>query len=354
MKKVLILGVNGFIGHHLSRTILANTDWQIWGMDMQDDRVRPFMGNPRFHFFEGDITINHEWVEYHIRKCDVILPLVAIATPATYVKEPLRVFELDFEANLPLIRQCVKYKKRVIFPSTSEVYGMCEDAEFHPEKSNLVLGPIEKQRWIYSCSKQLMDRIIWAYGQRDKLDFTLIRPFNWVGSGLDSLATAKEGSSRVATQFLAHIARGEDISLVDGGRQRRCFTHINDGIDAVMRIIKNEGGVATGQIYNIGNPANDLSIRQLAERMIEIGKKHPAYAQQAKAVKIREVGSAEFYGKGYEDVQARVPWIQNTKADLGWTPKGGMEEILGAVFDAYAAEVTAAAQLIDTAPHGTG
>jgi nucleoside-diphosphate-sugar epimerase len=281
----------------------------------------------------------------------VILPLVAIATPATYVREPLRVFELDFEANLPLIRQCVKYKKRVIFPSTSEVYGMCADGEFHPQQSNLVLGPIEKQRWIYSCSKQLMDRIIWAYGQRDGLDFTLIRPFNWVGSGLDSLATAKEGSSRVATQFLAHIARGEDISLVDGGRQRRCFTHINDGIDAVMRIIRNEGGVATGKIYNIGNPVNDLSIRQLAERMIEIGKQHPAYARQAQSVKIREVGSADFYGKGYEDVQTRVPWIENTKSDLGWAPKGTMAEILQAVFDAYAAEVTAAAQLLDPA-HG--
>ena len=352
MKKILILGVNGFIGHHLSRTILAHTDWHIWGMDMQDDRVRPFLPDPRFHFFEGDITINHEWVEYHIRKCDVILPLVAIATPATYVREPLRVFELDFEANLPLIRQCVRYKKRVIFPSTSEVYGMCADGEFHPQRSNLVLGPIEKQRWIYSCSKQLMDRIIWAYGQRDGLDFTLIRPFNWVGSGLDSLATAKEGSSRVATQFLAHIARGEDISLVDGGRQRRCFTDIHDGIDAVMRIIENPNGIATGKIYNIGNPANDLSIRQLAEQMIEIGKHHAAYAKRAHAVRIREVGSADFYGKGYEDVQTRVPWIDNTRAELGWEPRAGMDEILRSVFDAYAAEVTAAAELLDNGPRG--
>ena len=354
MKKILILGVNGFIGHHLTRTILANTDWQIWGMDMQDDRVRPFLADPRFHFFEGDITINHEWVEYHIKKCDVILPLVAIATPATYVKEPLRVFELDFEANLPLIRQCVKYKKRVIFPSTSEVYGMAADSEFHPQKSNLVLGPIDKQRWIYSCSKQLMDRIIWAYGQRDGFDFTLIRPFNWVGSGLDSLATAKEGSSRVATQFLAHIAAGQEISLVDGGRQRRCFTHVHDGIDAVMRIIKNDGGIATGNIYNIGNPRNDLSIRELAERMIEIGKRHPAYAKQARQVHIREVGSTEFYGKGYEDVQTRVPWIENTRNDLGWAPTADMDEILRTVFDAYAAEVTAAAQLLDTAPRVAG
>ena len=159
MKKILILGVNGFIGHHLSKRILETTDWEVYGMDMNSERVQPFMGNPRFHFFEGDITINKEWIEYHIRKCDVVLPLVAIATPSTYVSDPLRVFELDFEANLPFIRSCVKYKKRVIFPSTSEVYGMCGDEAFDPHTSNLVLGPIEKQRWIYACSKQLMDRV---------------------------------------------------------------------------------------------------------------------------------------------------------------------------------------------------
>jgi len=97
--RILILGVNGFIGHHLSHRIMADTDWEVYGMDMQSDRIAGLLEQERFRFFEGDITINKEWIEYNIRKCDVILPLVAIATPATYVREPLRVFELDFEAN---------------------------------------------------------------------------------------------------------------------------------------------------------------------------------------------------------------------------------------------------------------
>src|SRR5665811_1035356 len=129
-------------------------------MDMSTDRISDLIGKPRFHFFEGDITINREWVEYHVKKCDVILPLVAIATPSTYVKQPLRVFELDFEANLPIVRASVKYGKHLVFPSTSEVYGMCHDEEFDPEESELICGPINKPRWIYSCSKQLMDRVI--------------------------------------------------------------------------------------------------------------------------------------------------------------------------------------------------
>src|SRR5512140_312658 len=137
--KVLILGVNGFIGNSLTEYILKHKDWEVYGMDMADDKLDQCLGHERFHFVEGDITINREWIEYHVKKCDVVLPLVAIATPATYVLDPLRVFELDFEANLEIVRQCVRYKKRVLFPSTSEVYGMSTDKEFNEETSNFIL-----------------------------------------------------------------------------------------------------------------------------------------------------------------------------------------------------------------------
>ncbi len=335
MKKVLILGVNGFIGHHLSRRIIADTDWEVYGMDMSQARIEDLTADPRFHFFEGDITINREWIEYHVRKCDVILPLVAIATPATYVKEPLKVFELDFEANLPIVRSCVKHGKRILFPSTSEVYGMCRDEQFDPYASELILGPIDKQRWIYSCSKQLMDRVIWAYGSMGQLDFTLFRPFNWIGSGLDSIHTAKEGSSRVITQFFGHIVRGEPIKLVDGGAQKRAFTYIDDGIAALMKIIANEGGVASGKIYNVGNPANNYSVRELATMMLDLAKEYPEYRESASRVKVLEVTSADYYGKGYQDVQNRVPRIDNTMQELGWAPKVAMKDALRYIFDSY-------------------
>ncbi|HUO44973.1 MAG TPA: bifunctional UDP-4-keto-pentose/UDP-xylose synthase, partial [Burkholderiales bacterium] len=286
MKKILILGVNGFIGHHLSQRIIGTTEWEVYGMDMQADRVADLLDHPRFRFFEGDITINREWIEYHVRKCDVVLPLVAIATPATYVKEPLRVFELDFEANLPIVRSCVKHRKRILFPSTSEVYGMCRDREFDPDASELVLGPINKPRWIYSCAKQLMDRVIWAYGSEHRLDFTLFRPFNWIGAGLDSIHTPKEGSSRVITQFLGQIVRGENIKLVDGGRQKRAFTYIDDGINALMKIIDNPDRIASGKIYNIGNPRNNYSIRELAQMMLDLARRYPEYERSARKVRL--------------------------------------------------------------------
>lgn len=347
MKKILVLGVNGFIGHHLSHRVIETTDWEVYGMDMQSDRVAALMDEPRFHFFEGDITINREWVEYHIRKCDAILPLVAIATPATYVLDPLRVFELDFEANLPIVRQCVKYGKRMLFPSTSEVYGMCDDEAFDPYASHLVLGPVNKPRWIYSCSKQLLDRVIWAYGTRGELDFTLFRPFNWIGPGLDTIFTPKEGSSRVVTQFLGHIVRGENINLVDGGGQRRAFTWVGDGIDALMRIIENPDGRATGKIYNVGNPANDYSVRELAEMMLRLAGEYDEYRETAKRTKLVEVNARDYYGEGYQDIQTRVPKIENTMEELGWEPKVGMEDALRRILDAYRGDVASARGLID-------
>lgn len=347
MRKVLILGVNGFIGHHLSQRIIETTDWEVFGMDMYSNRVSDLMDNPRFHFFEGDITINKEWVQYHVRKCDVVLPLVAIATPATYVREPLRVFELDFEANLPIIRQCVQYKKRVVFPSTSEVYGMCHDDGFDPYSSELITGPINKQRWIYSASKQLLDRVIWAYGAQEGLDFTLMRPFNWIGPGLDSIYTPKEGSSRVVTQFLGHIVRGENIRLVDGGKRKRAYTYIDDGIDALMHIIENKDGVASGRIYNIGNPANSYSVRELAEMMLEIAHEFPEYSETVDKVKLVDVKAEDYYGKGYQDVENRLPSVEHTRSELGWEPKVDMRTALTNIFDAYKGDVAEARKLLE-------
>jgi nucleoside-diphosphate-sugar epimerase len=347
MPKILILGVNGFIGHHLCQRIVATTDWEIYGMDMQTDRIADLITEKRFHFFEGDITINREWIEYHIKKCDIVLPLVAIATPATYVREPLRVFELDFEANLPIVRACVRYRKRVVFPSTSEVYGMCRDDEFDPEASELVLGPIGKPRWIYACAKQLMDRVIHAYGMQEGLDYTLFRPFNWIGAGLDSINTAKEGSSRVITQFLGHIVRGEPIKLVDGGTQKRTFTYIDDGIAALMKIIANEGGIAGGKIYNIGNPRNNYSVRELARMMLDLALTYPEYRESAAKVKLLETTADAYYGKGYQDVQNRVPKIDNTCADLDWRPMVTMDQSLRHIFDAYRGQVAEARALVD-------
>lgn len=317
--RVLILGVNGFIGNALTERLLQDGKYEVHGMDINSDAIERFLGEPDFHFHEGDISIHNEWIEYHIKKCDVIFPLVAIATPIEYTRNPIRVFELDFEENLRIIRYCVKYKKRVIFPSTSEVYGMCNEPEFDEDNSRLILGPINKQRWIYSCSKQLLDRVIWAYGKSQGLQFTIFRPFNWLGPRLDSLDSARIGSSRAITQLILNLVEGTPIQLIDGGAQKRCFTDVSEGVECLFRIIENPEA-CNGQIINIGNPDNEASIRQLAEFLLNEFEAHPLRDRFPPFAGMQVLESHAYYGEGYEDVQHRKPSIRNARRLLDWQP----------------------------------
>jgi len=333
--KIMILGANGFIGSALTGAILAARDWHVYGIDLSDNKLGDLPKNDRFHFVEGDITINKEWVEYHVKKCDVVVPLVAIANPAQYVTHPLRVFELDFEANIDIVRYCVKYNKRLIFPSTSEIYGMSPDAVLDEENSPLVYGPINKQRWIYAASKQLLDRVIYAYGVRDNLDYTLFRPFNFIGPNLDNVEEPKEGSSRVFTQFLSNVLYRRPIKLVDGGSQKRSFTYIDDAIECLLTILGNEGGCASRKIFNIGNPANCISIRDLAQRTIRIAQEFPVLREAAKATEIVDVSAGEYYGKYYQDIQVRVPNIAAAQRELGWKPSTDMDTAIRKTIEFY-------------------
>ncbi|MGH8139727.1 MAG: bifunctional UDP-4-keto-pentose/UDP-xylose synthase [Steroidobacteraceae bacterium] len=333
--KIMILGANGFIGSALTNQILRTRSWEVFGIDLADNKLKDLPPTDRFHFVEGDITINKEWVEYHVKKCDAVVPLVAIANPAQYVTHPLRVFELDFEANLDVVRHCVKYGKRLIFPSTSEIYGMSEDSVLDEESSPLVYGPVNKQRWIYAASKQLLDRVIYAYGVRDNLDYTLFRPFNFIGPNLDNVEEPKEGSSRVFTQFLSNVLYKRPIKLVDGGRQKRSFTFIDDAVEALLTILENRDGCASRRIFNIGNPDNCVSIRELAERTIRIAQEFPVLRANARETEIVDVSAGEYYGKYYQDIQVRVPAIEAAKRDLGWKPSTDLDTAIRRTIEYY-------------------
>ncbi|EEW0112363.1 TPA: bifunctional UDP-4-amino-4-deoxy-L-arabinose formyltransferase/UDP-glucuronic acid oxidase ArnA [Escherichia albertii] len=333
--RVLILGVNGFIGNHLTERLLREDHYEVYGLDIGSDAISRFLNHPRFHFVEGDISIHSEWIEYHVKKCDVVLPLVAIATPIEYTRNPLRVFELDFEENLRIIRYCVKYRKRIIFPSTSEVYGMCSDKYFDEDHSNLIVGPVNKPRWIYSVSKQLLDRVIWAYGEKEGLQFTLFRPFNWMGPRLDNLNAARIGSSRAITQLILNLVEGSPIKLIDGGKQKRCFTDIRDGIEALFRIIENASNRCDGEIINIGNPDNEASIEELGEMLLASFEKHPLRHHFPPFAGFRVVESSSYYGKGYQDVEHRKPSIRNARRCLGWEPKIDMQETIDETLDFF-------------------
>ena len=332
---ILILGAGGFIGSNLIEAIVnEHPDWHVTGVDLFSKKVEEFLD--RINYIQANVLKDTALIEDLVKQSDVVLPLVAIANPSIYVTDPLKVFELDFESNLAVVKWCVKYNKRVIFPSTSEVYGMCPDTDgFKEFESNCVTGPICKQRWIYSCSKQMLDRVIYAYGERDNLKYTLFRPFNWVGPKLDDITNANSGTSRVLTQFLSNIAHGKDIKLVNGGQQSRSFTYISDGISALIKILENKNGCADKQIFNIGNPNNLITIANLAEIVLNVCLEHPKLTEKAKNAKIEVVSSREYFGDSYQDVGCRIPSIANAMNVLGWKPVVGLEEAIKKTISFY-------------------
>ena len=328
--KVFVTGVNGFIGSHFLEMALKETDWDIQGFDLTDNNITQFLDNPRFSMKTGDIFKEEEWLYEQIKNCDVLLPLIGIARPAYYITRPLWTFELDFEQNLKLVRKCAEYNKRVIFPSTSEVYGIPDVAnpEMDEDNSNLILGPVSKSRWIYSCSKQMMDRVIFAFGQERGLKFTLFRPFNWLGPRLDSFEEAKKHKGRSITQFIYDVLYTGKITLVNGGSQRRSFTWVGDGIRGLIDIIANKDNKADGQVFNIGNPSNNYSIKEMAEIVVDEMKKIPAFKECAEKVKFVIEDSNKYYGKNYEDMPDRLPSVKKMENLLGWKPKATLREAI--------------------------
>jgi nucleoside-diphosphate-sugar epimerase len=332
---VFVLGANGFIGSHLIDRILEKTDWTVTAFDLRDDNLRG-SDNPRLSIKLGDLYEEDRWIEKQIADSDVVLPLAGIAKPAYYITNPLMTFELDFEQNLKIVRMCSEHGVRIIFPSTSEVYGMSTGDWLMEDESLLIQGPIKNSRWIYSCSKQMMDRVISAYGQEKGLPYTLFRPFNWIGPRLDTFRDAEERKARSITQMIYDVSVGRPITLVDGGRQRRSFTYVTDGVDALIAIIADAKKSADGEIFNIGNPDSNHSIKGLAVAVVDAMKDFPKFAEAASKATFVEKNSTEYYGRGYEDVQDRKPSISKAEELLDWHPQVDFHEAVRRTVAFYA------------------
>lgn len=325
--KILVTGINGFIGSHFLDYAIANTDWEVVGVDISDSYVSRYADNRRFTFHKADINGNDELLRKLLSDSDLAILLAGIARPAEYMTHPMKVFELDFEYNYRMVKMCADAGVRIIFPSTSETYGIGSGQPMNEEKTNLVLGPICETRWIYSNAKQMMDRIIFALGQEKGLKFTIIRPFNWTGPRLDSFAHAERRQARVITQMIYDCLHRHEITIAGDGAQRRSFTWIGDGIEAIVSIIK-AGDAACGRIFNIGNPDNNCSIKRFAEKLLAIMKEIPETSTAACQTVLKTESYASYYGRNYADTSNRIPDISNIHSVTGWSPSASTEEII--------------------------
>ena len=349
--KILTLGAGGFIGSHLTQRLLAEGH-AVTAVDLETDKVREYLQHPNLVFLQQDIRKPGWDLDAMVRDADLVIDLIAYANPGLYILIPLEVFQLNFTENLKIAEACVRNNKRLIQFSTCEVYGRSaasikgadlkdrEDpihATFSEDSSEFILGPVVKHRWIYACAKQLLERVLHAYGIEQGFNYTIIRPFNFIGPKIDFLLHEKEGVPRVFSFFMDALLTGGTMKLVDGGTARRCYTYIDDAVEATYRVVENKGGVCDRQIFNIGSPYNETSIRQMAETMRDI------YTEkfrdpQVKLPEIISVPGEEFYGHGYDDSDRRIPDITKARTLLGWEPKWSMRDLLETTMAYYVAE----------------
>ncbi|MFI5395847.1 MAG: NAD-dependent epimerase/dehydratase family protein [Candidatus Binatia bacterium] len=295
--KVLITGGGGFVGSHLADALLARGD-EVFILDMGTvKKVRHLMGNPAFHYIR-DSVLNLEILEGLIAKCDLVYHLAAVVGVEYYVGDPYEVLNVNVNGTQNVLKLAFKHQKKVVFSSTSEVYGRNPKVPWQ-EDDDRVLGSTRIDRWCYSTSKAVGEHFCFAY-HRMGLPVTITRYFNVYGPRLDQLDVG-----RIITIFMGQVLRNEPLTVIGDGAQTRCFTYIDDAIRATIA-----AGVAPGtdgEVFNIGT-AVETSIAELARLMIEIGG--------AKST-LKFVSQESVYGSSYEDIPRRVPDTTKTENVLG-------------------------------------
>jgi len=341
--RLLILGCGGFIGSHLLERLLSSGRFDICGVDKRMDKIRHLPPSPTFRLFEQDVYTFSGLAE-EVARADAVISLTAICNPAQYNTEPINVIEANYELPARIVRLCAEHKTWLIQFGTSEVYGKTPAALPHADptqlhildadQSHLILGPIEKQRWTYACAKQLLERLVFAYGAERKLPFTIIRPFNFIGPRMDYIPGIDgEGTPRVLACFMDALMFDKPLQLVEGGTVRRVFTAISDAVEAIDCMLR-QPDKAQGHIFNIGNPDNEVSIRDLALLMAELYPEVSGRSLSRKSI-IVPVTAEAFYGVGYDDSDRRIPDITPARKLLGWNPVVPLREALQRAMEGF-------------------
>jgi UDP-glucose 4-epimerase len=318
--KVLITGGGGFLGSHLSDAFLARGDKVICLDYGSIAKVAHHFENPNFTYVHDSI-LNEPMVDSLVNQADLVYHMAAVVGVEHYVADPYAVLNVNINGMQIVLRAAYKYGKKVVFSSTSEVYGRNPKVPWS-EDDDRVLGSTRIDRWCYSTSKAASEHFCFAYSKLG-LPVVVVRYFNVYGPRLDAL-----DRGRVITIFMGQLLRNEPITVVGDGLQTRCFTYVDDAIRATV-----EAGLrdaAVGQIINIGNDV-ETNIKDLAEMMIRLsGSKS----------ELLMVPQQKIYGNSYEDVPRRIPDVTRMKEILGVTADTSLEEGLERTIEHFRGQVS--------------
>jgi UDP-glucose 4-epimerase len=300
--RVLITGGAGFLGSHLSDAFIARGD-EVFVLDTGSiAKVRHLLDEPRFHYVH-DTIFNLELIDSLVSRADLIYHLAAVVGVEHYVADPYETLNVNVNGTQNVLKAAYKYGKKVVFSSTSEVYGRNPKVPWR-EDDDRVLGATTIDRWCYSTSKAVGEHFCFAYHKLG-LPMTVVRYFNVYGPRLD-----KVDVGRLFTIFMGQLLRGADLTVIGDGQQTRCFTYVTDAVAAT--VAAGLKSAADGEAINIGVDV-ETSVLDFAKLMIELHGPSKS--------KIRFVSQEEVYGKSYEDIPRRVPDNTKMRKLLGVEPK---------------------------------
>jgi UDP-glucose 4-epimerase len=320
--KVFITGGAGFIGSHLAERLLDD-GVKVLALDNLStgsiENIEHLKGNPHFRY-AIDSVMNEPVVAELIDRVDVVFHLAAAVGVRLIVESPVNTIETNVHGTEMVLKLANKKKKKVIVASTSEVYGKSNEVPFN-EEADLVLGATTKGRWSYACSKAIDEFLALAYHKEKHLPVVVVRFFNTVGPR----QTGRYGM--VVPNFVKQAVLGHPITVYGDGKQSRCFTYVTDVIDALVKLAEHEDAV--GQVFNIGNDREEVTILDLAQRV----KKRTKTASE-----IVFVPYDKAYEEGFEDMPRRVPDLTKVRKLIGYEPRVQLDEILDRVMDYFTSD----------------
>lgn len=321
-KRILITGGAGFIGGWLAKRLL-NENREVFVIDDLStgcfDNIEDLTKNANFHYEIGDVA-DERLLHILIDKCDYICHLAASVGVKTVMDEPLRSLENNIRGTELVLKLASKKKKPVLITSTSEVYGKNGKAPFS-ESDDRVYGSAYNYRWGYAFSKAIDEFLALAYWREKQLPTVVVRLFNTVGPG----QVASYGM--VLPTFVKQCLANEPITIYGSGNQTRCFGHVKDVIDGLVKIIDSDQ--VFGEIFNLGN-TEEISIKNLAEKV---------KMMTGSGSKLKFIAYEDAYGDGFEDMERRVPDISKAKRLLDWEPRHNLDQIIKGVVEDHKCKV---------------
>jgi UDP-glucose 4-epimerase len=320
--KILITGGAGFVGSHLADK-LHGEGHEITIIDNLStgryQNVAHLEGKERFRLII-DTVLNESLMEELIRESDRVFHMASAVGVKLIMEHPVKTIETIFRGTDVVLNCCARFRKRVLIPSTSEVYGKSTQVPF-AEDNDILKGSTSKHRWAYACAKELDEFLALAHWKETRLPVVIVRLFNTVGPR----QTGQYGM--VVPNFVKSAVRGEPLIVHGDGGQSRCFGHVLDVVEGLTKAI--ETPACFGQVMNIGN-AEEVTIKQLAEKAIEL---------TGSQSEIKYIPYEKAYGEGFEDMRRRVPSLEKAKRLINYQPTRTLELIINDVAEQFREEL---------------